>query len=293
MDNIYHKPVFVDTFLQYLNILPGQDVLDCTCGEGGHSSIILKSLENKGFLVSVDRDREILEIARKRLFDISNNFMVLNYSYSQISEIQKESKIDKFDRMIVDLGLSTYHIEKKDRGFSFTSNEPLDMRYDRDKTQISALDVVNKYKEKVISDIIYTFGEDRMANKIAYAIISERKRNPINTCKQLAEIVRKVYGFSYGRINCATKTFQALRIFVNSELKELNKLLEVLHLATNKDGIVGIISYHSLEDRIIKNYFKNSAEFKPINKKVIKPELEEIHKNPSSRSAKLRLGLKL
>jgi len=293
MERYYHKPVFEDSFIQYLNIQPDQKVLDCTCGEGGHSSIILKRIGENGFLVGIDRDKEIIEIAKKRLLEISNNFIILNYSYSEIEDIQKESGIEKFDRILVDLGLSTYHLGNMRRGFSFNSDELLDMRFDKDKTRISAKDIVNKFSEKAISDIIFTYGEERMANRIARAIIDERKRNCIDTCRKLSNIVNKAYGYHHGKINSATKTFQGLRIYVNSELDELKKLLNSIHLITKKDGIIGIISYHSLEDRIVKVFLKSSIEFKIINKKVIKPELDEIYKNPPSRSAKLRLASKI
>lgn len=292
MEEYFHKPVFGEVILDYLDIKPSDSVLDCTCGEGGHSSIIFKKIKGSGFLVGLDRDGEILSIAEKRLKEIGEDFLLLNISFSSAKEALKTLNINRFDKVLVDLGLSMYHIVKEDRGFSFFSNEPCDMRYNRTGKEQPASYVLNNYSEKEISDIIFSYGEERMARKIAHAIVNERRKKPIENCKELSQIVAKVYKFR-GKINPATKTFQALRIYVNSELSELNKFLSVLPEIINKNGRVGIISYHSLEDRLVKNFFRSSEYFEPLNKKVITPDENEIASNKAARSAKLRVGLRL
>lgn len=293
MDKCYHTPVFYNKILNYLEIKSSDKVLDCTCGEGGHSSIILERIGKDGFLVAIDKDREILKIAEKRLSQISKNFLLFNLSFSSADEALKLSRFQSFDKVLVDLGLSMYHIANNERGFSFFSEAKCDMRYDPSNNRVDASFVLNNYSENEISDIIYNYGEERMARKIAHEIVLRRREKHIESCKELTEIVARVYSNRRGKINPATKTFQALRIYVNSELEEINKLLLVLPNIVSKTGLVGIISYHSLEDRIIKNFFKTSNDFNQVNKKVIKPDDEEIKINRASRSAKLRIGVRL
>lgn len=292
MEEYFHKPVFGETILDYLDIKPYNKVLDCTCGEGGHSSIILERIRENGFLVGLDRDSEIIEIARERLNRISKNFLLLNLSFSSAKEALKISNLKGFDKILVDLGISMYHIAMKDRGFSFLSDEPCDMRYDRNSKKPPASFILNNYSEEEISDIIYSYGEEKMARRIAHAIVNERKKKPIESCKELANIVAKVYKFR-GKTNPATKTFQALRIYVNSELSELKRFFTTLPEIVNTGGRVAIISYHSLEDRLVKNFLKTSEFFIPLNKKVIIPGKSEVTFNKAARSAKLRIGVRL
>jgi len=292
MEEYFHKPVFGEIILDYLDIKPSDKVLDCTCGEGGHSSIILERIKGNGFLVGLDRDGEILSVAEKRLKEIGEDFLLLNIPFSSAKEALKALNIKGFDKALVDLGLSMYHIINEDRGFSFFSDERCDMRYNRTGKEQPASYILNNYSEKEISDIIFSYGEERMARKIAHAIVSERRKKPIETCSELAQIVARVYKVR-GKINPATKTFQALRIYVNSELSELNEFFLILPEIINKNGRVGIISYHSLEDRLVKNFFRNSEHFEPLNKKVITPDESEIAFNKAARSAKLRVGLRL
>jgi 16S rRNA (cytosine1402-N4)-methyltransferase len=291
MSEYFHTPAFLNSILDYLDIKPSDKVLDCTCGEGGHSSLILKKISKEGFLVSIDKDSEILKIAKKRLSQISSNFLLLHLSFSSADKALKLSGLKSFDKVLIDLGLSMYHIAKSERGFSFFSEAKCDMRYNRFQNGIDASFVLNNYSEEEISDIIYKYGEEKMARRIAHAIVSERKKKPIESCKDLTEIIAKVYKYK-GRLNPATRAFQALRIYVNSELTELNNFLSILPSIVSQSGLVGIISYHSLEDRIVKNFFKSSNEFKPLNKKVIIPDYEEIKINKAIRSAKLRIGVR-
>jgi len=292
MDEYFHIPVFGESILNYLDIKASDVVLDCTCGEGGHSSIILERVKENGFLICLDRDEEIIAIARERLLKVSKNFLLLNLSFSSAKEALAVSNLAGFDKILVDLGLSMYHIAKKERGFSFLSDEPCDMRYDRKKTNLTASFILKNYSEEEISDIIYTYGEERMARRIAHAIVTERKKKPIESCKELSHIVARIYK-SRGRINPATKTFQALRIYVNSELSELKRFFSILPEIINPGGVVGIISYHSLEDRIVKNFFKTSEHFRSLSKKVITPDKGEVAFNKAVRSAKLRIGMRL
>ncbi|HOJ15676.1 MAG: 16S rRNA (cytosine(1402)-N(4))-methyltransferase RsmH [Caldisericia bacterium] len=292
MEEYFHKPVFGEAILDYLDIKLFDKILDCTCGEGGHSSILLNKIKGKGFLVGLDRDREILSVAEKRLKEIGEDFLLFNIPFSSAKEALKASNITGFDKVLVDLGLSMYHIVKEDRGFSFFSNKSCDMRYNRTSKEQPASYILNNYREKDISDIIFSYGEERMARKIANAIVEQRRKKPIETCSELTQIVSRVYKYR-GKINPATKTFQALRIYVNSELSELNKFFLILPDIINKNGRVAIISYHSLEDRLVKNFFKSSKFFEPLNKKVIIPDESEIAFNKAARSAKLRVGVRL
>ena len=290
--NLYlHRPVFEKSILFYLDVHANQTLLDCTCGEGGHGEIFLSSFKEHFQYIGLDRDLEILTIAKERLFPLSKNSIFIHTSYADAKEALQPYHISQVDRILVDLGVSMFQIMHPDRGFSFTSNDRLDMRFDQKKIGISAYDIVNSFNEEEISDIIYTYGEEYAARKIARFIIAERNRKKIVTCSDLAYIVSRVKGKN-GKINPATQTFQALRIYVNSEFHEIQALCNLLPDLLRTNGKVAFITYHSLEDRFIKQFMKSSEFIKPINKKVITPESEEIASNPASRSAKLRIGFR-
>lgn len=292
MNSYIHKPVFEKTILSLLDVQKNQTLLDCTCGEGGHGEIFLKAFGLDFQYIGLDRDSQILEIAKNRLIPLNPNSIFIHTSFANAKEVLYSMHIEFVDRILIDLGLSMYQITQANRGFSFNSLEPLDMRFDQLKKGISAYDLINTYDEDEISDIIYTYGEEKAARKIAKNIVMERTRRKIVTCSDLARIVSRSKGFG-SKINPSTQTFQALRIYINSEFHEIENLCKDISQILKVGGKVAFITYHSLEDRIIKRFMNQTEKICPINKKVILPDLEEIKTNPASRSAKLRLGLRI
>ncbi|MBF0329117.1 MAG: 16S rRNA (cytosine(1402)-N(4))-methyltransferase RsmH [Nitrospirae bacterium] len=282
-----HQPVMIEETLEMLNIKQDGTYVDATVGLGGHSSAILSRLDEHGRIVGIDRDDNALSIAFERLGN--NRVHLAKGSFSSIDRILASFGVAGFDGVVFDLGLSMMQLKDLGRGFSFNSTERLDMRMDRSQA-LSAWDVVNRYQEKTIEKILKEYGEERLATKIAKAIISNRKQAAINTCSELAEIVSAVYGYR-GKIHPATRTFQALRIEVNRELDELREGLSAAASGLRNGGRVCVISYHSLEDRIVKNFIRDGAKsgaLRNITKKPLVPKAEETKRNPASRSAKLR-----
>lgn len=289
---IYHTPVLINEVINLLDIKKEDIVMDCTAGEGGHSEKILSLISKFGHLYCIDRDKETLDTAKKRLSSIKTNFTLIHGNFSDILNITKEHNIIRVNKIIVDLGISSLQIGIEERGFSFKREGPLDMRMDREE-RTTALEIINSFPEDEIADIIYKYGEERFSRRIAKKIVIYRKSKTIETTTELAEIITKAYPHKWQKIHPATRTFQALRIEVNKELENLEKFLESFPQILAKNGRIAIISYHSLEDRLIKTHFRESKELHILNKKVIKPTPEEIFRNPRSRSAKLRGAEKL
>ncbi len=292
MMKIYHTPVLINEVIDLLDIRKEDTVMDCTVGEGGHSEKILSLVNKFGHLYGIDRDKEALDTAKKRLSSIKTNFTLIHGNFADILNITKEHNITRVNKIIADLGISSLQIEIEERGFSFKREGPLDMRMNREE-RTTALEIINSFPEYEIADIIYKYGEERFSRKIAKKIVNYRKSKTIKTTTELAEIIKKAYPHKWQKIHPATRTFQALRIEVNKELENLEKFLESFPQILAKNGRIAIISYHSLEDRLIKTYFKQNKELCILNKKVIKPTPEEISQNPRSRSAKLRGAEKL
>lgn len=260
--------------------------LDLTVGMGGHSKELLKYIGETGKLICIDRDEESLKIASERLKDKRCSFH--KAKSSELSTLLSNTKVDG---ILLDLGISMFQLKDSGRGFSFLKDEPLDMRMNGSQA-LTAEKIVNSYPEKELMRILKEYGEERLSFRIAKNIVKQR---PIRTSRELAGIVESVYG-GRGRIHPATKTFQALRIAVNNELDELNKALGSAIKMLNKGGRLITISYHSLEDRLIKNFMKSAQKqgsLKVLTKKPITPDKDEIKRNPSSRSAKLRAGERL
>lgn len=284
---IIHLPVMVKEVIKVLNPIPGGTYVDATIGPGGHSEEILNLIGAGGKLIGIDRDNEALRTAQKRL---SGKKVILKKgNFSDMENLLSEDGITEVDGILFDLGLSMIQLKDPGRGLSFTSGKRLDMRMDKDQA-LSAWDVVNRYPEKELERILWEFGEERLSRKISEAIVRERRTGPIETCSELSEIVERVYG-GRGRFHPATKTFQALRIWVNKELDELQKGLACSVKILKKGGRLCVISYHSLEDRIVKHFIIRSSRegfLMVITKKPMTPGHEEIRSNPSSRSAKLR-----
>ena len=294
MDNmesqIIHKPVMIKEILSFIpensNI-----VVDATLGEGGHTKAMLDlNLEVHSF----ERDKNILEIAKKRLADYKK-FYYYNNTYDKMIDSLPKNIIGNVDFILYDLGVSMFHFKKAERGFSFNENNKLDMRLGINK--INAYEVINKYEKKDLERIFKEYGEIKNYSKLAEIIIKERNKKNIETAKELENIIfhNSDKSKKYGKINPATLIFQAIRIEVNDELNILKKSIENIQNILKKYGVIVIISYHSLEDRIIKRFFKDNEKtknkdgiFKLLNSKVLKPTNEEIKLNIASRSAKLR-----
>ncbi|MCL4533186.1 MAG: 16S rRNA (cytosine(1402)-N(4))-methyltransferase RsmH [Deltaproteobacteria bacterium] len=305
-----HIPVLLKEAMDALNIRRGNIYVDGTLGGGGFSEAILKKLDGEGFLVGIDRDFSAVKNVSSKFETEFNtkNFKLFHSNFSKIDEVIKTAGFTNIDGVVLDLGISSIQLESK-RGFSFTFNSEssiegeemidieanIDMRMDAgDENGLTAYDVVNGYPEQEIADIIYKYGDEKFSRRIAKSIIEYRKKNkPIETPSELAVIVRKAVYKGYGKFkrfktDPATKTFMALRIFVNEEYDSLSKFLGKLDGVLKKDGRAVIISFHSGEDRIVKNFLKNNLNFKLLNKKPIVPTEAEVENNPRSRSAKLR-----
>jgi 16S rRNA (cytosine1402-N4)-methyltransferase len=287
-----HFPVLLREAIEALNLRPGGIYVDATIGPGGHSEKILELIGSEGRLIGIDRDEEALKIAEKRLSD--RRVSLKKGDFSEIESLVYSDGIFEVDGILFDLGVSMLQLKDSGRGFSFISDKPLNMRMDK-KQRLSAWDVVNRYPEEKLEHILREYGEESLSRKISRAIVRRRSKKTIDTCSELSEIVEGIYG-RRGRLHPATKTFQALRIAVNKELEELRAGLNSSLRLLKKGGRLCVISYHSLEDRMVKGFMADSSEkglLRIITKKPITPCPEEISSNPSSRSAKLRVGVRI
>ncbi|MCX7913073.1 MAG: 16S rRNA (cytosine(1402)-N(4))-methyltransferase RsmH [Thermodesulfovibrionales bacterium] len=287
-----HRAVLVKEVVEFLVIKEEGVYIDATAGFGGHSRAILSKLNNKGFLVGIDRDSEAVKYLSESIKD--SRFRIIKGNFASLKELIRGIGIDKADGILFDLGVSLFQLKELDRGFSFLSDARLDMRMDTSQ-KLDAWEIVNRYPQRELERIFKEFGEESHAKRIARAIVKKRERDGINTCKELASLVERIY-VRRGRLHPATKVFQALRIEVNEELKCLQRGLIEAYELLNSGGRLCVISYHSLEDRIVKNFLKDYASTKKmvvITKKPILPSIEERLINPSSRSAKLRVGEKV
>ncbi len=292
-----HVPVLLNEAMKLLDPKPGQFFIDGTFGGGGHTASILESMMPTGKFLAIDWDADNLKENRSKIeakFQIPNSkFQIfwVNDNYANLPEILKNQKLPKADGLLVDLGFSSDQIENSGRGFSFRRDEPLLMTYGKESVPMREL--LKKLSEKQLEEIIRQYGEERFSKPIAAAIFARQKRQPIKTSGELAEVIRSAVpqGYEKGRIHPATRTFQAFRIYANQELANLEKLLESLSRILNNGARIGIISFHSLEDRLVKNYFRDSAKqgkLKILTKKPITASPGELAENPRSRSAKLR-----
>ena len=273
--------------IEMLDLRQGGVYVDATIGLGGHSENILRLIGPDGKLIGIDRDDEALKVSENRLSD--RRVVLKRGNFSDMEGLVYPEGISEVDGILFDLGVSMLQLKNLERGFSFVSDKRLDMRMDK-RLKVSAWEVVNRYNEKELGKILRELGEEWLSRKIAKAIVSLRSKKPIDTCSELSKIVEGVYG-GRGRTHPATKTFQALRIEVNRELEQLNAGLDVSLRLLKKGGRLCVISYHSLEDRIVKNFMANNSKkglLRIITKKPKTPCPEELMLNPSSRSAKLR-----
>lgn len=305
-----HISVLLNETIDSLNIKPEGIYVDCTLGGGGHSTEILKRLSPQGRLIGIDQDNDALKAASEKLKEYKNVTYVHNNFYN-IDDILEELNINEVDGIMMDLGVSSYQLDEASRGFSYMSEAPLDMRMDRSKS-FSAYDVINSYSEQELFKVIIEYGEDSFARNIARSIVKKRKDKPIETTKELVEIIDKAIPNKFKKNgHPAKKTFQAIRIEVNKELDILDKAINDSVNRLKKGGRLSIITFHSLEDRIVKNKFKqlqNPCTCPPdfpvcvcgkkpviniITRKPVEPTEEEKKENSRSKSAKLRVCEKI
>ena len=299
MSNIelQHKPVMCEEVLSILNPSDGCVYLDGTLGAGGHSRKILESADCS--VIGIDKDPTAIELCRDLEKQYGNKFLSINGSFGNLSQHLNSIGINKIDGILLDLGTSSMQLGTPERGFSFQFDAPLDMRMTQ--TGERAYDIINSLSEDSLADIIFYFGEERRSRKIAKAIVNKRKIKKIKTTFDLNEIILSVKKANNKKIHPATKTFQALRIYINNELKDLYEALISIEKVLSEKGRLVVISFHSLEDRIVKNFIKENSiplrKYDPKNpdkifvyenRKVIKPSEYEVKKNRRSRSAKLR-----
>jgi len=286
-----HIPVLPQEVIQWLEPQPGKIFVDGTLGGGGHTQMLAEKVGENGQVISIDRDSVALARAEETLKGLP--VKIAHANFVEIPKILESLEIEQVDGILLDLGLSSDQLADRERGFSFESEGPLDLRFDfRDRK--TAADLVNHLQEKDLADLIYQNGEERLSRRIARKICHIRKENPIITSKQLADIIVSCYphsgGSGRGRIHPATRTFQALRIAVNRELSSLETALETLPDCLKLGGRLAIISFHSLEDRPVKQAFINDPRLEPLTKKPVTAADEETSTNPRSRTAKLRIA---
>lgn len=298
MNDTIHIPVLLHEIIDIFQPLPGQCFIDGTANGGGHTFALWERVKPSGTILAIDKDCDLAQRLMQRAKEQGANVVCSCGSYADAKRFIQDHEIRSVSGVLLDLGYSSYHIEGSGRGFSFQKDEPLVMRYEPNATEgVTARDVVNGFSEFDLADIFYRYGEERFSRRIAKAICVARKKMPIETTGQLAEIVAggKPRRF-WGKIHPATKVFQALRIYVNEELRDLERALPVLIEALDQEGKIAIITFHSLEDRIVKHFFKQQEKegiIKIITKKPMVPGEEEMRANPRARSAKLRVAIKI
>ncbi len=295
--NIEHIPVLAETLVGQINLPVDGVMVDVTIGQGGHSLLFGKTLGPEAVLIGLDADRNAVRGAQVKLKDLACKVVIIHSNFARIGEQLAGLGIDKVDFILADLGVSSSQLADADFGLSFQTNMPLDMRIDK-RLKRTAADIVNKSDEKTLADLIYEFGQDRGSRRIARFIVSHRRTEKITTTGRLADIVCRALGRPgrRSRIHPATRTFQALRIAVNGELDNLKELLAAAPSLLKTGGYAAIISFHSLEDRLVKNDFRQNKDagiYRLVTKKPIVPTREEIAENRRSRSAKLRIAQKL
>ncbi len=300
-----HKSVLLEECLDGLNLKKNMIIVDATIGGAGHSKEIVKKIKG-GTLIGLDRDTEALKQSAKVLADAKDvEIRLIKSNFADIEDNLKSLGYDKVDGILADFGVSSYQIDNPERGFSYTKDAPLDMRMDTDSGK-TAFDIVNGYTESKLADIIWQYGEERYSRRIASSIVASR---PINTTLELSEIISNAVPSGYGKTggHPAKRTFQAIRIEVNQELESIKKFLQGAINCLNKNGRLAVISFHSLEDRIVKQKFKlestdcicppkipqcicgHISSIKVLTKKPICPIIKELQENPRSASAKLRI----
>ena len=303
-----HKPVLLEEVIDGLAIKPDGIYADGTLGSAGHGSRICEKLNAQGRYIGLDQDADAVRTSSERLSRFGGKALVIRSNYADMPQVLKESGIEKADGILLDLGVSSFQLDTAERGFSYRADAPLDMRMDN-RQELSAMEVVNQYPESRLFHIIKDYGEDKFAKNIAKHIVAERSKTPILTTKRLAEVVSQAIPMKFRKQggHPAKRTFQAVRIEVNHELDVLSNSLEDMIDILKPDGRLCIITFHSLEDRIVKQAFRkaenpcicppgfpvcvcgNVPKGKVVNRKPVLPSEEEMEQNPRSKSAKLRI----
>ena len=303
LDTAHHIPVLLDEVINSLSLKDEGFYVDATFGLGGYSKEILSNRNCN--LLAIDRDPEAKKFAQPIKSSFKDKFTFVNGRFSELIKFLEDKKIKKVNGVVFDLGVSSPQLDKKERGFSFKSDGPLDMRMSLEGP--TAEEFINKVEEKTLADIIYEYGDEVFSRRIAKNIANERLTKRINSTLQLANIIRKSIPFSKQKIDPATRTFQAIRIYLNDEIGELEKGLIAAEKSLHPDGILAVVSFHSIEDRTVKEFFVKCSKIKPISrylpeenqrkhsleiltKKPICPSEKEIEENRRSRSAKLRVA---
>jgi 16S rRNA (cytosine1402-N4)-methyltransferase len=281
-----HTPVLLEETMQFLDPRPGGRFIDATLGAGGHTLELLRRTAPGGTVLAIDQDESALSGARETLASFGSRVIFVHSNFREVGSAAVEHGFMPCDGVLADIGISSMMVDDPSRGFSFMREGPLDMRMDR-RQPLTAGDVVNTYSEKEIADILYTYAEERRSRPLARSIVRLR---PLQSTTDLVRAVERVSGGKrFGQIHPATRTFQALRIYVNDELKSLETFLDSSMSVVRPGGRVVVITFHSLEDRIVKNRFRApSVPGRVLTKKVVKGSDEEVGRNPRARSAKLR-----
>ena len=307
----FHEPVMLSEVLDALQVIPGGRYIDATLGEGGHARAILRAASPGGQLIGIDADPEAAASAEKRLEEFGSLVRIVNENFSEMQAIATRYDFAPVHGVLMDLGVSSLQLDRESRGFSFRRSDPLDMRFSTNGG-LDASEIVNQYSERELGDIIYRYGGERASRRIASAIVENR---PVRDALQLADIVSSVKRRGRRGIHSATQTFQALRIAVNDEMVALKAGLEQAVNVTGTGGMIVVISYHSLEDRIVKNFIRTAASdcicdsegrqsspfctcnhaptLKPVIRGALTPTASEVNANPRSRSAKLRVASRI
>ncbi len=285
-----HQPVMLREVLDWLRPGPGKVIADCTLGTGGHAVAILKEIGPSGLLIGVDMDAEVIAVAKKFLSQVNNPFRLFHSNYTELGPILEEAGAEGVDGLLIDLGVSSYQLGRPERGFSFQLEGPLDMRMDQSEGPTAA-ELLRRLREEELARIFWEYGEERWSRRIARAIKAHLRSASLETTIELASIIERVVPKGRERIHPATRVFQALRIAVNNELGGLQTFLSKAYLYLRPGARMVAISFHSLEDRIVKRAFLEGLRkglFRILTKKPIRPSQEEVRQNPRSRSAKLR-----
>lgn len=296
LNGMKHIPVLLDETVDGLEIHSGELVVDGTLGGGGHTLAILDKFGKSVKIICLDLDLDAISRVKREIKDKDFDVIFVNEGFQDLDEVLDKIDVKGVDKILLDLGISSFQLEESGRGFTFQKDEPLlmTMKKNLKEDDLTARDIVNTWDEKTLADIIYGFGEEKFSRRIAKEIVVSRKKKPIETTFDLVEIIDRAVGRLYRgkKINMSTRTFQALRIATNSELSNLEKVIEKGFDSLRSGGRMAIITFHSLEDRIVKKAFnalKEKGYAKIINKKPITPSEEELKSNTRSRSAKLRL----
>ncbi len=306
-DTLFHTSVLLDEAIEFLAVQPGGRYIDCTLGAGGHALAIMRETEPGGLLLGIDADPHAIEFAKGSLEEYPDSVHLVNGNFRDLKAIARQQNFVPVHGVLFDLGISSMQLAEQGRGFSFQADAPLDMRFSDSQT-LTAADIVNGYEEEDLANLIWEFGEERHSRRIARAIVRAR---PLTTTTQLAAVVQKAAPDGRSRIHPATRTFQALRIAVNDELASLTSALEQARDVLGVGGRLVVISFHSLEDRIVKQFLAREAKdcicppeqptctcghkasLRILTKRPVAPGPEEVRRNPRSRSAKLRAAERL